>query len=42
MTYRNQLFIDGEFVDAIDGATLEVLNPHDCSVITNKIGRAHV
>ena len=35
MTYRNQLFIDGEFVDAIDGATLEVLNPHDCSVITN-------
>ena len=35
MTYRNQLFIDGEFVDSIDGATLEVLNPHDCSVITN-------
>lgn len=35
MTHRNQLFIDGEFVDAIDGATLEVLNPHDCSVITH-------
>ncbi|MFM8311275.1 MAG: aldehyde dehydrogenase family protein [Ilumatobacteraceae bacterium] len=35
MTYRNQLFIDGEFVDAIDGATFEVLNPHDCSTITH-------
>ncbi|MFM7044704.1 MAG: aldehyde dehydrogenase family protein, partial [Ilumatobacteraceae bacterium] len=35
MTYRNQLFIDGEFVDAIDGATVEVLNPHDCSTITH-------
>lgn len=34
MTLHNQLFIDGEFVDAVDGATLEVLNPHDCSVIT--------
>lgn len=34
MTHRNQLFIDGEFVDSLDGATLEVLNPHDCSVIT--------
>lgn len=35
MTLHNQLFIDGEFVDAVDGATLEVLNPHDCSVITH-------
>ncbi|MFM2184257.1 MAG: hypothetical protein RJB61_2551, partial [Actinomycetota bacterium] len=34
MTHRNQLFIDGEFVDALDGATVEVLNPHDCSIIT--------
>jgi aldehyde dehydrogenase (NAD+) len=30
----NQLFIGGEFVDAVDGSTIEVLNPHDCSVIT--------
>ena len=35
MTLHNQLFIDGEFVDAVDGASLEVLNPHDCSVITH-------
>lgn len=35
MTYRNQLFIDGEFVDAVDGATVEVINPHDCSTITH-------
>ena len=27
------LFINGEFVDAIDGATMEVVNPHDGSVI---------
>jgi aldehyde dehydrogenase (NAD+)/betaine-aldehyde dehydrogenase len=31
---RNQLFIGGEFVDGVDGATIEVINPHDCSVIT--------
>ena len=31
---RNQLFINGEFVDAIDGATLDVINPHDGSKIT--------
>lgn len=35
MTHHNQLFIDGEFVDALDGATVEVLNPHDCSIITH-------
>ena len=28
-----QLFIGGEFVDAIDGGTIEVLDPHDCSVL---------
>jgi acyl-CoA reductase-like NAD-dependent aldehyde dehydrogenase len=27
------LYINGEFVDALDGATLDVLNPHDGSVI---------
>ncbi len=27
------LFIDGEFVDAADGATLDVLNPHDGSLL---------
>ena len=26
---KRQLFINGEFVDAIDGGTLEVTNPHD-------------
>jgi aldehyde dehydrogenase (NAD+)/betaine-aldehyde dehydrogenase len=31
---RNQLYVGGEFVDAVDGATIEVLNPHDGSVIT--------
>lgn len=30
---QTKLFIGGEFVDAVDGATLEVLNPHDNSVI---------
>lgn len=30
---RHQLFIDGRFVDAGDGATLATLNPHDNSVI---------
>ena len=30
---RHQLFIDGRFVDAEDGATLATLNPHDNSVI---------
>jgi aldehyde dehydrogenase (NAD+) len=30
---RTQLFIGGEFVDAIDGGTIEVLDPHDCSVL---------
>ena len=29
-----QLFINGEFVDGVAGTTIEVINPHDCSVIT--------
>ena len=32
---RNQLFIDGEFVDAVDGATISVSNPHDLSELTH-------
>jgi acyl-CoA reductase-like NAD-dependent aldehyde dehydrogenase len=32
---RNQLFIDGKFVDALSGETLATLNPHDNSVITH-------
>ncbi|MEP7048414.1 MAG: aldehyde dehydrogenase family protein [Ilumatobacteraceae bacterium] len=31
---QNRLFIGGEFVDAVGGGTIEVINPHDCSVIT--------
>lgn len=31
---QHRLFIGGEFVDSLDGATIEVLNPHDGSVIT--------
>lgn len=34
MTVQNQLFINGEFVDAIDGGRIDVLNPHDNSLIT--------
>ncbi len=33
-TIQNQLFIDGRFVDAQDGATIDVLNPHDNTLIT--------
>ncbi len=29
------LFVANEFVDARDGATVEVINPHDCSVIAD-------
>ncbi|NIB40387.1 aldehyde dehydrogenase family protein [Pseudomaricurvus alkylphenolicus] len=32
---QNQLFINGEFVDAIDGGRIDVLNPHDNSLITS-------
>jgi len=31
MRSQTQLFIDGEFVDAIDGGRIEILNPHDNS-----------
>lgn len=31
---QNKLFISGKFVDACDGASIDVLNPHDNSVIT--------
>lgn len=31
---QNRLFIDGEFVDSLAGGRIEVINPHDCSVIT--------
>jgi aldehyde dehydrogenase (NAD+)/betaine-aldehyde dehydrogenase len=31
---QNKLFIGGEFVDALGGGTIEVINPHDGSVIT--------
>ncbi|MCA3846080.1 MAG: aldehyde dehydrogenase family protein, partial [Burkholderia sp.] len=30
---QTQLFIDGRFVDAVDRGTIDVLNPHDGSVI---------
>jgi aldehyde dehydrogenase (NAD+) len=32
---QNKLFIGGEFVDSVEGTTIDVLNPHDCSVITS-------
>ncbi len=32
---QTKLFIGGEFVDAVDGGTVEVLNPHDCSVLAD-------
>lgn len=31
---RHRLFIDGDFVDAVDGAEIDVLSPHDNSLIT--------
>jgi len=34
-TIESRLFIDGRFVDAADGATLAVLNPHDNSLIVD-------
>ena len=38
---RHQLFIDGEFVDAISGETLATLNPHDNSVIAQVAMAGH-
>ena len=32
---QTRLFIGGEFVDAADGATIDVLNPHDNSKIAD-------
>ena len=34
-TVRSQLFINGEFVDASDGATMDLLNPYDNSKIAD-------
>jgi aldehyde dehydrogenase (NAD+) len=31
---QNKLFIGGKFVDSLDGATIDVFNPHDNSLIT--------
>lgn len=41
---RNQLFINGQFVDSESGETLATLNPHDNSIITEvaMAGRADV
>ena len=32
---QDKLFIDGEFVDAADGSTFEVFNPHDGSMLAD-------
>jgi acyl-CoA reductase-like NAD-dependent aldehyde dehydrogenase len=32
---RTQLFIDGDFVDSADGATIDVINPHDQSTLAS-------
>ena len=34
MQIQNKMLINGEWVDAIDGATIDVVNPHDGSLIT--------
>jgi acyl-CoA reductase-like NAD-dependent aldehyde dehydrogenase len=39
---QNQLFIDGRFVDAMNGETLPVLNPHDGTVITRIAAASHL
>ncbi|HWN59002.1 MAG TPA: aldehyde dehydrogenase family protein [Methylomirabilota bacterium] len=40
MQFQNKLFVGGEFVDAREGGTIEVLNPHDNSKLTD-IAEAH-
>ncbi len=35
MQFQSRLFIGGEFVDAREGGTIEVLNPHDNSKLTD-------
>jgi aldehyde dehydrogenase (NAD+) len=32
---QDRLFVGGQFVDALDGATFETMNPHDGSVLAN-------
>ena len=32
---QSKLFIGGEFVDGLDGATVDVMDPHDGSLITS-------
>jgi aldehyde dehydrogenase (NAD+) len=39
MAFQDRLFIGGEFVDAADGGTIEVRNPHDGSVLA-EVARA--
>jgi aldehyde dehydrogenase (NAD+) len=34
MTLQTRLFINNEFVDAVDGGEIDVINPHDGSIIT--------
>src|SRR5260370_1643933 len=40
MQFQNKLYIGGEFADAREGGTIEVLNPHDNSKLT-EIAEAH-
>jgi acyl-CoA reductase-like NAD-dependent aldehyde dehydrogenase len=35
VTVQTGLFINGEFVDGLAGATLDVVDPHDCSVLAH-------
>ena len=34
MNIQNKLYINGEWLDAMDGGVIDVLNPHDNSLIT--------
>ncbi len=34
MNLQNKLFINGEWVDALDGRLIDVFSPHDNSLIT--------
>lgn len=35
MQFQDKLFVGGRFVDALDGATIDVFNPHDGSVLAS-------
>ena len=35
MSFCTKLFIDGNFVDSAEGATFEVVNPHDGATLVN-------